>query len=593
MLVPMATVRAGSTPPLSSISLVAPPLPVQNGAAAGNKVIQIAPLPVVHPGGGAVHPGSSFPVSMATVMAQGATPTQTVLLTSPPTRITYVQSSQGVTTATAQQPLPPTGTAYLSSPLATLGFTAIAPAGQAMVQPIVANAQPPLLSPATPLSCQSQTPSQTGATSGRQVLTAIYPTATVALATSAISVTTGPPAGKPMSPAETAGQDSLAPPLASVAEEGKCVVVKREREEECGGPGALEAKPLAANCATANNRSNTFAGKVEYDNQPIKEENLTDGERQVEAEGERERGGRKEGREKRVRETEREETSSGDGSFESRERLLPPPLLDPPSLPPPPAERESTSSSKKTKLRPPPLKKTPDPTDKALTGNYFEERFAELPEFRPEEVLPSPTLKSLATSPRAILGSYRKRRRNSTELESAEEPCSPRRKTRRMSSCSSEPNTPKSAAKCEGSVFTFDRPGAESEDADPERVHSSLRRTLDQRRALVMQLFQEHGFFPSAQATAAFQGRYADTFPSKVCLQLKIREVRQKIMQTATPGTLELGAAAADLVNPAPSSHGPSPSSSSSSSEPQDRRDDGGAEPDRERGRSPEEPRSE
>lgn len=44
----------------------------------------------------------------------------------------------------------------------------------------------------------------------------------------------------------------------------------------------------------------------------------------------------------------------------------------------------------------------------------FEERFAELPEFKPEEVLPSPTLQSLATSPRAILGSYRKKRKNST-----------------------------------------------------------------------------------------------------------------------------------------------------------------------------------
>ena len=29
--------------------------------------------------------------------------------------------------------------------------------------------------------------------------------------------------------------------------------------------------------------------------------------------------------------------------------------------------------------------------------------------------------------------------------------------------------------------------------------YSSLRRTLDQRRALVMQLFQEHGFFPSGK----------------------------------------------------------------------------------------------
>ncbi|KAB0407301.1 hypothetical protein E2I00_010985, partial [Balaenoptera physalus] len=133
----------------------------------------------------------------------------------------------------------------------------------------------------------------------------------------------------------------------------------------------------------------------------------------------------------------------------------------------------------------------------------FEERFAELPEFRPEEVLPSPTLQSLATSPRAILGSYRKKRKNSTDLDSApEDPTSPKRKMRRRSSCSSEPNTPKSA-KCEGDIFTFDRTGTEAEDVlgelEYEKVpYSSLRRTLDQRRALVMQLFQDHGFFPSA-----------------------------------------------------------------------------------------------
>lgn len=35
----MATVRTGSTPPHPSISLVAPPLPVQNGPATGNKVV--------------------------------------------------------------------------------------------------------------------------------------------------------------------------------------------------------------------------------------------------------------------------------------------------------------------------------------------------------------------------------------------------------------------------------------------------------------------------------------------------------------------------------------------------------------------------
>nr|XP_033819356.1 protein capicua homolog isoform X2 [Geotrypetes seraphini] len=195
---------------------------------------------------------------------------------------------------------------------------------------------------------------------------------------------------------------------------------------------------------------------------------------------------------------------------------------------------------KKVKVRPPPLKKTFDSVDKVLSEVDFEERFAELPEFKPEEVLPSPTLQSLATSPRAILGSYRKKRKNSTDLDSStEDPISPKRKMRRRSSCSSEPNTPKSA-KCEGDIFTFDKTGADTEDMlaelDYEKVpYSSLRRTLDQRRALVMQLFQEHGFFPSGQATATFQARYADIFPTKVCLQLKIREVRQKIMQAVNP----------------------------------------------------------
>ncbi|XP_010840985.1 PREDICTED: protein capicua homolog, partial [Bison bison bison] len=248
-----------------------------------------------------------------------------------------------------------------------------------------------------------------------------------------------------------------------------------------------------------------------------------------------------------------------------------------------PERKEAAGAGKKVKVRPPPLKKTFDSVDnRVLSEVDFEERFAELPEFRPEEVLPSPTLQSLATSPRAILGSYRKKRKNSTDLDSApEDPTSPKRKMRRRSSCSSEPNTPKSA-KCEGDIFTFDRTGTEAEDVlgelEYEKVpYSSLRRTLDQRRALVMQLFQDHGFFPSAQATAAFQARYADIFPSKVCLQLKIREVRQKIMQAATPseqppgaeaplpGPPPTGTAAAPVPTPSPAG-GPDPTSPGSDS---------------------------
>uniref|UniRef100_A0A7N6BZB5 Protein capicua homolog n=1 Tax=Anabas testudineus TaxID=64144 RepID=A0A7N6BZB5_ANATE len=242
---------------------------------------------------------------------------------------------------------------------------------------------------------------------------------------------------------------------------------------------------------------------------------------------------------------------------------LPHPSATEPVLPPPQTDKDGPTP-KKVKARPPPLKKTFDSVDKVLSEVYFEERFAELPEFRPEEVLPSPTLQSLATSPRAILGSYRRKRKNSTDLDSAtDEQVSPKRKSRRRSSCSSEPNTPKSAAKCDGDIFTFDRAATDGEDILAELEfdkvpYSSLRRTLDQRRALVMQLFQEQGFFPSAQATAAFQTRYSDIFPTKVCLQLKIREVRQKIMQTATPSD------APGLGIPDSSSSLPGPSGSQS-----------------------------
>lgn len=71
-----------------------------------------------------------------------------------------------------------------------------------------------------------------------------------------------------------------------------------------------------------------------------------------------------------------------------------------------------------------------------------------------------------------------------------------------------------------------------------------------------MQLFQEHGFFPSTQATNLFQvlvcfqifnyrkvivnalqALHQDTFPTKSCLQLKIREVRQKVMAQSTTST--------------------------------------------------------
>ena len=74
------------------------------------------------------------------------------------------------------------------------------------------------------------------------------------------------------------------------------------------------------------------------------------------------------------------------------------------------------------------------------------------------------------------------------------------------------------------------------EPTSPSSMTSSLRKTLDHRRHLVMMLFQEHGLFPTNQATSTFQAKHSDVFPTKLCLQLKIREVRQKMM-AASPSS--------------------------------------------------------
>ncbi|XP_055732236.1 protein capicua homolog isoform X3 [Salvelinus fontinalis] len=626
MLVPIATVRTGSTPP-QPISHVAPPLPVQNGAIPGNKIIQIAPMPMVqtnvHPAG-AVHPGSPFPVSMATatVMTPGIKPPQTVLLTSPPTRITYVQSSTGVvSTAMVQAPLSP-GPAYLPSSLTTLGFTAITPAGQALMQPLVAG-QPPLLAPAL-------SPGAPG--TGRQLLTAIYPAPSNTLASGGVAMASvlpnlaqevsgqsspsavGVQGSKDVTRSHEEGMPHLTAELEQKSQvEGQAqrknkAQIKKESIKKENTTEDVEAYSKPGANLMAKSSSNIPTGSEEDSGRAshMKEENTDDDRDYARGNGEREREIKKESGTPEPEESREAEDwpheghnkgASGNGGHSKeagpREPLHPPTGLDPP--PPPQTDRDAPPSAKKTKFRPPPLKKPSDAVEKVLSGSYFEERFAELPEFRPEEVLPSPTLQSLATSPRAILGSYRKKRRNSTDLDSsAEDPSSPRRKAAarsRLSSCSSEPNTPKSEAKCEGDIFTFDRAGAESEDVlgEMDKVpYSSLRRTLDQRRALVMQLFHEHGFFPSAQATAAFQARYSDTFPTKLCLQLKIREVRQKIMQTATPGTPGISEPGGSTTGVMGSTDSASAAIGSSNT---NTRDGTGTEPG-ERGRSPEELRN-
>uniref|UniRef100_A0A8C7HNT1 Protein capicua homolog n=1 Tax=Oncorhynchus kisutch TaxID=8019 RepID=A0A8C7HNT1_ONCKI len=722
MLLPMATVRTAPAP-AQQYPLVAPPLPVQNGAQAGSKIFQIAPMPVVQSQlqqGGAGHPGSPFPVTLgtATVLHQGSAPSQTVLLPPPPTRITYVQSTPGVpsplplvstTTGSSspQQAQPTPGSAYVPSPLATLGFTAIAPPGQNLVQPLITG-QPPLQAPVQSPTCPSL-PSGPASASVGQIITAIYPPTCITMATGVVSMSAVPPnmvytvssssslsthilpkhtfapatptththmqlqsdrqtdrqAGERPTDRMSHSQSEKAadrpaetqPELQAYGQTDRPTLTQADRQtarqaQTFNKCSSLVAPPSGSSlllrpCSPplpSHTSTGSAPGTPKLTQLPVRTPQKIKATVANIPVGNYEGGGRGKEREKN-RERERESTGAnsrfsfelehpgksaspsqhthaaeeppsdrppeGHGPGDNTDTRsteasnesgwkdsvpsspLPPPLGTDPALPPPQSDKDAPPP-KKVKARPPPLKRTFDSVDKVLSEVYFEERFAQLPEFRPEEVLPSPTLQSLATSPRAILGSYRRKRKNSTDLDSStEDPVSPKRKSRRRSSCSSEPSTPKSAAKCEGDVFTFDRPappsvcpppgtGAEGEDIlgelEFDKVpYSSLRRTLDQRRALVMQLFQEHGFFPSAQATAAFQARYSDIFPTKVCLQLKIREVRQKIMQTAVPSE----------TNEASSLPGPSCAQSGEGT-------GGGAEPlgeevDREREGSPEE----
>ncbi|XP_051920878.1 protein capicua homolog isoform X2 [Hippocampus zosterae] len=663
MVVPMATVRTAPAP-AQQFPLVAPPLPVQNGAQAGSKIIQIAPMPVVQsqlPQGGAVHPASPFPVTMATaaIVAPGpAAPSQAVLLPPPSTRITYVQSTPGVpsplplvsTTAapssssscTSQQALPMPGSAYAPPPLATLGFTAIPPPGQTLVQPLIAG-QPPLLATAPSPQPPASAPV---CGSGGQILTAIYPPSqSVTMATGVVAMEALPPStavysvSSPCSVSSHIMAKHAAPPTAITvpqppperhlaadraadrqAERQPEVLMQPERQAQSATTSSSAAPSgghvvAARSCSPLQIQTTASApGALKLSQLPTRPPQKVKATLASIPVGSYEGGGRGKEREKE-REKEgaataaassnshfsfdteplgptsasptshpAEEPLSCDSAAETTRETgwkdslpsspAPPPLATEPTLPPPHSDKEAPLP-KKIKARPPPLKKTFDSVDKVLSEVYFEERFAELPEFRPEEVLPSPTLQSLATSPRAILGSYRRKRKNSTDLDSAtDDQVSPKRKSRRRSSCSSEPNTPKSAAKCEGDIFTFDRPGTDGEDILAELEfdkvpYSSLRRTLDQRRALVMQLFQEQqGFFPSAQATAAFQTRYSDIFPTKVCLQLKIREVRQKIMQTATPADACLTVSADSLPGPSGAQSGDGPGREDEDAEP-------------------------
>ncbi|XP_068917305.1 protein capicua homolog isoform X5 [Tenebrio molitor] len=174
-----------------------------------------------------------------------------------------------------------------------------------------------------------------------------------------------------------------------------------------------------------------------------------------------------------------------------------------------------------------------DGMDRVLEQVNFEKKFCSLPQFKPEECQ-SPS--AISSSP-GLFPYNKKRNLSASHRSSVEE----------ESEGEIPQSVPKSASSIKPAVFfgpdfnmdsvremnemgeansprTPRTPGTSK---DPEKGH---RKILEQRRQLVMQLFQEHTYFPSAQATSNFQSQHSDIFPNKASLQLKIREVRQKVM---------------------------------------------------------------
>lgn len=201
-----------------------------------------------------------------------------------------------------------------------------------------------------------------------------------------------------------------------------------------------------------------------------------------------------------------------------------------------------------------------DGMDKVLETVNFEEKFSCLPEYCPS-LGPVP---SLPTSPHLFVQSYRKKRKLSVTDDDLGSDASATPRTPRTprtpvtvaitSTPGPGPMSSASLANLQGNTFfgpdfnpeSFKVSQLQDLEENMSIVNSpvtpstadskpnTLRRTLDTRRQLVMELFQEHGVFPSNQATQTFQNKHNNIFPNKVCLQLKIREVRQKMMATSS-----------------------------------------------------------
>ncbi|XP_055318978.1 putative transcription factor capicua isoform X6 [Sitodiplosis mosellana] len=198
----------------------------------------------------------------------------------------------------------------------------------------------------------------------------------------------------------------------------------------------------------------------------------------------------------------------------------------------------------------------------------FEKKFQTLPRFKPEDCQ-SPSAISVPSSPRVFSQNYRKKAQPQQQhqpphsaksfYEDDQQPNSaistatppavvgnrffgPDFNIEQVKDLNTNedrsPRTPRTPIQSLGSANNA--APRSSQDVAAEKGH---RKTLEQRRQLVMELFNTSGMFPSSKDTTEFQMKHSDIFPNKQSLQLKIREVRQKSMSQPgfTPGPQSAG----------------------------------------------------
>ncbi|XP_043946813.1 putative transcription factor capicua isoform X8 [Drosophila biarmipes] len=185
-------------------------------------------------------------------------------------------------------------------------------------------------------------------------------------------------------------------------------------------------------------------------------------------------------------------------------------------------------------------KKNDEMNNSVLKQVDFEKKYKALPQFQPEDCQ-SPSAIAVPSSPRVYGTNYRKKntapppvQKLMCDDDSIDEPASaPPTTTQRF--FGPDFTNELKELECSDQAGRSPRtPKTPLQSARSDASEKGHRKVLETRRHLVMQLFAEHGNFPTAQATIAFQTKHIDVFPRKQDLQLKIREVRQKLLGQAS-----------------------------------------------------------